>query len=67
MRESNGCVMELISKSIQEAGYDPYTQLYGFLMTGNECFVTRSGKARERLKGVDRMELETYVRQIRSA
>lgn len=62
MRENSRCMIEVIAKSIRDAGYDPYTQMYGFLMTGNECYITRTGKARERIKTVDPAELETYLK-----
>ena len=61
MRERITSAIEGISNSIRDAGYDPYAQLYGFLMTGNDRFVTRTGRARERIHAIDRAELATYL------
>ena len=63
MTKSSQNAIDRISQSIRDAGYDPYSQLYGFLMTGNDRFVTRTGKARERIKLVDRAELACYLQR----
>lgn len=63
MTKSAQTAIDRISQSIRDAGYDPYPQLYGFLMTGNDRFVTRTGRARERIRLVDRSDLECYLRQ----
>ena len=38
--------MESIVSSIEEKGMDPYDQLYGYLTTGKEEYITRTGNAR---------------------
>ncbi len=62
MTKRSRIAIDRISQSIRAAGYDPYPQLYGFLMTGNDRFVTRSGRAREQIRLVDRSDLECYLR-----
>ena len=38
--------MESIVSSIEGTGMDPYEQLYGYLTTGKEEYITRSGNSR---------------------
>ena len=63
MTKRSRITIDRISQSIRDAGYDPYPQLYGFLMTGNDRFVTRTGRARERIKEIDRSDLACYLQR----
>mgnify|MGYP002732795033 FL=1 len=45
--------MESIVSSIEEKGMDPYDQLYGYLTTGKEEYITRTGNARELIKTLE--------------
>lgn len=54
-------VMEHIVASIRSAGYEPYDQLYGYLKTGDETYITRTGDARRLVKELDREHLQQYV------
>ena len=54
-------VMEHIVASIRSAGYEPYDQLYGYLKTGDETYITRTGDARRLVKELDRERLQKYV------
>ena len=47
--------------SIRSAGYEPYDQLYGYLKTGDETYITRTGDARNLIKTLDRGKLQVYV------
>ena len=53
--------MEHIVSSIQSAGYEPYHQLYGYLKTGDENYITRTGDARRIIKTLDRNKLKSFV------
>lgn len=53
--------MEHIVASIRSAGYEPYDQLYGYLKTGDETYITRTGDARRLVKELDRERLQQYV------
>lgn len=53
--------MEHIMASIRSAGYEPYDQLYGYLKTGDETYITRTGDARNLIKTLDRGKLQVYV------
>ena len=54
-------IMEHIVASIRSAGYEPYDQLYGYLKTGDETYITRTGDARSLVKQMDREQLQQYV------
>ena len=53
--------MEEIITSIKEAGYEPYDQLYGYITTGKDEYITRSGGAREKIKKLNWLQLKKYV------
>ena len=54
-------IMEHIVDSIRSAGYEPYDQLYGYLKTGDETYITRTGDARNLIKALDRTRLQRFV------
>lgn len=54
-------MMEHIVASIRNAGYEPYHQLYGYLKTGDDTYITRTGDARTIIKELDREQLEQYI------
>jgi len=46
---------------LKEAGYEPYEQLYGYLNTGNESYITRKGNARDLVAALDREQIWNYI------
>ena len=50
---------------LREAGYNPYEQLYGYVSTGNEAYITRKGNARDMILKLDKVQLMQYVSKIR--
>ena len=50
-----------IVNEIKKSGYDPYDQLTGYLLTGDEKYITRSGGARDLIKTIDRQRLKEYL------
>ena len=54
-------MMEHIVASIRNAGYEPYDQLYGYLKTGDDAYITRTGDARAMVKTLDHKQLERYI------
>ena len=56
--------MESIVSSIEEKGMDPYDQLYGYLTTGKEEYITRTGNARELIKKLNRQRVWDYVKEM---
>lgn len=57
-------IMEHIVASIRSAGYEPYDQLYGYLKTGDETYITRTGNARKQIKELEHDQLEQYVQKL---
>ena len=53
--------MEHIVAVLREAGYDPYEQLYAYIQTGNETYITRKGDARDIVVKHDRNRLWEYI------
>lgn len=53
--------MDDIITVIKEAGYNPYEQLYAYLHTGNETYITRKGDARAIVAGLDRAKIWEYI------
>ena len=56
--------MEHIVASIQAAGFDPYAQLYGYLKTGDDTYITRTGDARRMIRTLDYSQLQIYVHTL---
>ena len=56
--------MEHIVTSIQTAGFDPYSQLYGYLKTGDATYITRTGDARQLIQKLDYRLLHKYVQTL---
>ena len=50
-----------VVKSLKEAGYHPQDQIYGFLITNEEAYITRQGNAREIIKTINKDVLRKYV------
>ena len=46
---------------LKDAGYNPYEQLYGYLNTGNESYITRKGNARALVAELDRDRIWNYI------
>lgn len=59
--EDNQQVLEYIVKCIKETGNDPRTQIRGYVISGNDCYITRTGNARRLIKSVEPACLEKYV------
>lgn len=57
--------MEQIVAAIRSAGYEPYDQLYGYVKTGDETYVTRAGDARKLIKELDSNRVRRFVDELR--
>lgn len=53
--------LEYIISCIEKSGNDPRSQIYGYLTTGNECYITRYGDARKLIKSVSSNKLIQYL------
>ena len=56
--------LEDIVAALRDGGYDPYAQLYGFLKTGDETYITRRNDARAKVKTISKDALAQYVLSI---
>lgn len=56
----NKDTLEYIISCIEKSGNDPRSQIYEYVTTGNECYITREGNARELIKTVDKIILLEY-------
>ena len=65
MEQQFDITMKHIIKSIRQAGYEPYDQLTGYLLTGDDRYITRSGNARKLIKGIGLASLTEYIRSMR--
>lgn len=59
--QENKHTLDYIVRCIEDTGNDPKTQIYGYIKSGNDCFITRNGDARNLIKGVEASQLEQYV------
>ena len=58
-------VIQKIWDSIMEAGYDPYSQITGYLMFHNENYITRYSGARSKIKDIPEEHLRAFLNQIK--
>lgn len=55
--------IECIIALIKEAGYDPYAQLNGYLVTGEENYITRRGGARSIVSTLNNEQICRYLEE----
>ncbi len=53
--------MERIIIALQNAGYDPYGQLTGYVLTGDATFITRSDGARDLIRSVEILQIKEFL------
>ena len=53
--------MDRIVKVLKDAGYDPYMQLYGYLETGDDTYITRKGNARDEIGELDQEMVREFM------
>lgn len=64
MNESNRTgIMDEIVSALREGGYEPYAQLYGYLKSGDVCYITRRSGARDKIKLLNREDIQRYMDQ----
>lgn len=56
--------MKIIVEAIAQAGYDPYSQLSGYLLTGKDMYITRKNGARELITQLDSEQIHGYVQAM---
>lgn len=58
-----GRVLREIYRALKESGYDPISQIVGYLLSGDPTYITRNVRARSLIREIERDELiEEMVR-----
>ena len=57
----NKDTLEYIISCIEASGNDPRSQIYGYVTTGNECYIIRVGNARDLIKSINKQVLTQYL------
>ena len=53
--------IEYIISALRDAGYEPYDQLYAYLHTGIDTYITRKSNARALVAELDKEQLWAYI------
>lgn len=59
--------MDRIVKALKDAGYDPYMQLYGYLETGDDSYITRKDNARDEIGELDREMVREFMMALKKS
>lgn len=59
--------MDRIVKALKDAGYDPYMQLYGYLETGDDSYITRKDNARDEIGKLDRELVREFTMTLKKS
>lgn len=54
-----------VIEALQSGGYDPYDQLYGYVMHGNERYITRFGGARGIVTKMDMKDIRIFLKHYK--
>lgn len=59
--------MDRIVEALKDAGYDPYMQLYGYLETGDDSYITRKDNARDEIGELDREMVREFMMALKKS
>ena len=59
--------IDRIVKALKDAGYDPYMQLYGYLETGDDSYITRKDNARDEIGELDREMVREFMMALKKS
>ena len=59
--------MKHVENAIRDAGFVPYHQLFGYILTGNSAYITRRNGARETVTQMDPDLLRHYLLHQKSS
>ena len=62
-------ILMYVYRALQEKGYDPITQLVGYIISGDPTYITSYANARYRISQVERDDilevlLKTYIKEV---
>lgn len=63
MNDDEKQILNEVIAALQSKGYDPYGQIYGYVKTGNELYITSKDDARNKIKKVSDSALEQYLKE----
>jgi len=63
MNDEEKQILDEIIAALQSKGYDPYGQIYGYVKTGNDLYITSKDDARNKIKKVSDAALEQYLKE----
>ncbi|MCC3144869.1 IreB family regulatory phosphoprotein [Halanaerobium sp. Z-7514] len=52
-----GFVLKKVSKALEEKGYNPISQIVGYLLSGDPAYITSYKDARTMIRTIDRDEI----------
>jgi len=63
MNDDEKQILNEVIAALQSKGYDPYGQIYGYVKTGNDLYITSKDDARNKIKKVSDAALEQYLKE----
>lgn len=57
--------MDSIVVALKERGYDPYAQLYGYIMKKDPIYITSHNNARILIQALDFEKVRQYVQEMK--
>lgn len=63
MNDDEKQILKEVIAALQSKGYDPYGQIYGYVKTGNDLYITSKDDARNKIKKVSDAALEQYLKE----
>ena len=55
--------MELIVSALKERGYDPYSQIYGYLKESEPTYITNNKGVRELIQKLNKEKIWEYINE----
>ena len=63
MNDEEKQILNEVVTALQSKGYDPYGQIYAYVKTGNDLYITSKNDARNKIKKVRMSALEQYLKE----
>lgn len=63
MNDDEKQILNEVISALQSKGYDPYGQIYGYVKTGNDLYITSKDDARNKIQKVSDAALEQYLKE----
>ncbi len=57
-------IMNIVLSSLEDRGYDPYTQLLGYITEGQPNYITSHNNARMLIQTLDFEQVKKYVLEM---